>query len=363
MLRAARVCGLAVAAALLLLSAFAFSGPEPVAASCACAVSGAGLAPSFLNDWTTFNNTANTFFVSTAEYAAVTMGKSSKAAPQAAGSSPGGAYKRYSKEAMALAEQAAPIIGANEAARRHDVPPSTLKDHVKQPTEIQPADADEREHGLQMLSDAGMEALNKWVLAMQRRGQTPTQQEICAQALKICEKNPPQNSRGQRLLEAWRAAGRAGKKFFRAFKARFPNIRKKAPNMVESSRAKVTSASLQTLPKEVKALMEKYPHLSDAKFWFNADEAPHSAATGRQPPVYGHAGEKADRETVDGSKESMTIFPCACAAGTHLPPLFIARGKGGGAPDWWGQLAPELANTSLAEAVCCKQVRNLQLQL
>lgn len=281
-----RLAAVAVVLALGCLLAVPTSDPLPVWATARVAHSGSGL------NWTqtTFINTANTFghtfLPDRAALDAATKGQPDMPPRETLD----GYKKTYSPEALALAIDAAAILGANEAARRHEIPPSTLKGKLKQQTEIEPAASPARSHGNAMLSDAAQTAIDTWIAREERARRAPTKQEVLQKVLEFAEKDPPATGAGKKLLAAWKAAGQAGEKAWRTLKAKFPTLGTKKGNYMESSHVQVTQAALQSLPDTLKPLLAKHPHLQNAKYWFQTDEAPLSAAAGRKPVLVTHKG-------------------------------------------------------------------------
>ena len=171
---------------------------------------------------------------------------------------------------------------------------------------------------LPFITKAEEERLAIWLIERAKRGFGLTVAEFLDCVKKFLDKD----NRETPFKE-----NRPGRKWFRSFMKRNPQVRLRNARPLDKKRAKISAEDVdQWFIEYEKFILENGLHNKPAQIW-NCDESGFDLQ-GKAGKVLGPSAPKAQPyRVVTGTKEHITVLPCFNAAGQFIPPFILFSGK------------------------------------
>jgi hypothetical protein len=277
-----------------------------------------------------------------------------------------GKYRLYDSKALdaAAEEVRQKTLSIRAAAEKYGVPKSSLNDYLtklalvemeveKKGRALSDVDVNRLalKRGNAVLLDVEEEQLVALIERSNHAGMCLTPDQLFYYVMKILEKFP----RDHPSVAVWQRDGRPSRKLFANFMRRYPHLTKRVSDPLEHARRDITREQLDEYFRVLATAMQEVfgdGPVDPSRIW-NLDE------TGLQldrvkKHVLAIKGTKKTYTLGNSCKESVTVLMTICADGSHIPPMFICKGKEDlELPSAWAKV--DFEDTSLEEAVMYKQ--------
>ena len=217
----------------------------------------------------------------------------------------------------ALAEIKAGKLKTSVASRAYNIPETTLRRYLKLPNNKLPVNGGRFRA---VFSTALEDQLCEYVTEISARGFGMTQQQVCAFAYELAEKNNLRHSFDRDLQ-------RAGRDWFHGFLSRHPTLSVRSAEA--TSLGRLIGFNRPQVTKFFDVLAEVYAKYQfPASRIYNCDESGLPTVPTRLPGVVAAKGSKRVAKVTSAERgKNITFVCCMNAAGSFVPPAFLFARK------------------------------------